>query len=104
METTKLTLKNDFEAIKANYEAQPKTIILEYAAKFWLQLIKPVAKDEYESLADTYYYENINDPYIKNPGFDTLSEALSALKLFRTLPITHKVSDETDANGDYFII
>ena len=104
METTKLTLEKDYELIRANFEAQPKTIIMQYADKFWIQLIKPLVKDEYDSLDQTFYYENINDPYIQNPGFNSMSEALVALKLFRAMPVIHKVSDTPNENGDYFII
>ena len=60
METTKLTLEKDYELIRANFEAQPKTIIMQYADKFWIQLIKPLVKDEYDSLDQTFYYENID--------------------------------------------
>lgn len=104
METQKLTLEKDYQLIKENYEKQPKVIVLEYANKFWLQLLKPVVKDEYESLDETFYYENINDPYIQNPGFDTIVEALMALRLYKQMPKIHKVNDEPNENGDYFII
>ncbi len=86
-----LSNKEDFDQIVEYFNSQPNYRILEFNGYFWLQMKLPNSQDEYTNLDQSYYYDLIQDKYIKENGYKTLEEAQKAYQLYITKGIIHPI-------------
>jgi hypothetical protein len=96
METTEkkiYTLENNYAEIEAFFKTKPHFRIYEHCNKFFIQILTPIVKKEYDSLEDAIAYQTIKDEYITNNCFHSLEDAVEMLKKYVTKARAHILPD-----------